>query len=215
MELPFLPEALEKIMRLPYNVDTIGVISLHVSPLFNIVSNGGYQNSYYDLENICKLVFASCEYHLPTDMIMAIADPCDNDFMILFPSIEDFKINEAKFAGVYESIVNDINFSLINFKRIHQIILRRCFIRSDYPRKLYSQACVCPSENTMLTETRQTYETLFRKISRSIKSKGSEGCEGVGVDYVYTSGDAAISHSFFVLRDYHVKDGLFDINVSR
>jgi len=107
--------------------------------------------------------------------------------------------------------VNDINFSLINF---NVSIRSSCGVVSydpTYPRKLYTRLASVRRKNTMLTETRQTYETLFRKISRSIKSKGSEGCEGVGVDYVYTSGDAAISHSFFVLRDYHVKDGLFDI----
>jgi diguanylate cyclase (GGDEF)-like protein len=211
MELPFLPEALERIMRLPYNVDTIGVISLHIAPLFNIIANGGYQNYFYDLENICKLVFASCEYHLPTDMVMAIADPCDNDFMILFPSIEDFKINESKFAKVYEAIVNDINFSLVNF---NVSIRSSCGVVSydaTYPRKLYTRLASVRRKNLMLTETRQTYENLFRKVSKSIKSKKAEGCEGVGVDYVYTSGDSAVSHSFFVLRDYHVKDGLFDI----
>jgi diguanylate cyclase (GGDEF)-like protein len=213
MELPFLPEALERIMRLPYNVDTIGVISLHISPLFNIVSNGGYQNHFYDLENICKLIFASCEYHLPTDMVMAIADPCDNDFMILYPSIEDFKINEAKFAKVYEAIVSDINFSLINF---NVSIRSSCGVVSydaTYPRKLYSRLASVRRKNVMLTETRQTYENIFRKAAKSVKSKGAMGGEEICVDYVYTIGDSAISHSFFVLKDYHVKDGLFDIMV--
>lgn len=209
--IPFLPEALESIIRIPFEVETIGVISLQIRPLFNVIRHGGYQNHFFDMENIRTVIHAACEFHLPTDMIMAIADPVDNDFFMLFPSMVDFPISESKFSSVSQAIMSDINFSLIPYNvSIYSSCGVACYdVR--YPRKLYGSLNEIRRRKILLTEEHKDYIAYFRKLMSLFRENRERFFSYFTTVYCRSANDFERTHTMFSLSEHTLKTGLFDI----
>jgi len=209
--LPFLPEALESIVKIPYAVKTIGVISLKIRPLFNVIRHGGYQNHFYDMENIRMVVHAACEYHLPTDMIMAISDPVDNDFFILFPTASDFPISEKKFSAVSQTIMSDINFSLIPYNVSISFSCGVVCYDSRYPRKLYTHLNDIRRRKILLTEVHKDYVAYFRKAMNLFHDNCERFLSYFTTTYCRNTSDLEKTHTMFTLSEHSLKTGLFDV----
>ncbi len=114
-KLPFLPQILEQIRTLDYDVKSIGILFIRVTPLFDIDKLRGIKNLFYDLENIKNILQWTFENSLPSDMYLAKSSFFDHEYVTLFPSIVDFSYNLQKFNDVCRDVSLDLFLYIINY----------------------------------------------------------------------------------------------------
>ncbi len=133
---PFLPDILETISSLDFEVQSIGTLIVRIEPLFNIESIKGPRNYYYDIENIIRIIMSCCENHFPSDTYAAVSDFFDFEFVILFPSVVDFSINRNKFIELCGEIAEDICLSTADFGIEISFASDVIYLEKENPRKL-------------------------------------------------------------------------------
>ncbi|HPJ37794.1 MAG TPA: diguanylate cyclase [Spirochaetota bacterium] len=108
----YLPAVLEEITNLDFEIKSIGTMSISLSSKKNISTVRGIKNYHYDMENISRIIMASCENHFPSDTYLCLADLYEYDFFILFPSFVDFSFNVDKFHELCKEIAGEIEISM-------------------------------------------------------------------------------------------------------
>lgn len=108
----YLPAVLEEITNLDFEIKSIGAMHISISSLIDIETVRGIKNYHYDMENIARVIMASCGNHFPSDTYLSMADIYEHDFFVLFPSIVDFSFNVDKFHELCKEIAGEIDNSL-------------------------------------------------------------------------------------------------------
>ncbi|PKL39010.1 MAG: hypothetical protein CVV44_09080 [Spirochaetae bacterium HGW-Spirochaetae-1] len=114
-KLPYLPQLLETVVNLDFELNSIGVLVIRFRPLFDFEKYFGTKNYYYDIENISIIIQKSIELIFPTDMYVGHSDIFDREFLLLFPSIIDFTLNTERFNEICREICTTIQYSLSEF----------------------------------------------------------------------------------------------------
>ena len=107
--LPFLPQVLEVISNLNFEVNSIGILYFSILEHVDIRMNFGFQTWDNIVENLRLTIQKSCESHYATDTYICISDILNQDFIVLFPSIIDFAANRDKCDRLYNEIAADVN----------------------------------------------------------------------------------------------------------
>lgn len=106
--LPYLPEVLEIITNLDFEIQSIGAMAIAIKELPDIFETRGRQNLHYDIRNIVKVIMHSCENNFASDTFYCRANIFYWDFVILFPSVADFSFNLKKFKELCTEIFQSI-----------------------------------------------------------------------------------------------------------
>jgi len=106
--LGFLPNVLESIVGLNYEIQSIGAMIIRVRELMNMSGIRGVRNLQFDIGNIVSLIASACENHFPSDTFFGIDSFYEHEFVVLFPSIVDFSINVKKFKDLCGEIFTEI-----------------------------------------------------------------------------------------------------------
>ncbi len=114
-KLPYLPQTLEQIINLDYEVRSIGVLIIKLEPLFNLRELRGQRNIDYDIENIKFIINWACQCNFPSDTYLAVTNFFSHEVIALFPSIVDFSYNPDKFKALCSDISMDFFIFILNY----------------------------------------------------------------------------------------------------
>ncbi|HOO70585.1 MAG TPA: diguanylate cyclase [Spirochaetota bacterium] len=113
--LPFLPQLLEIVSDLDFEIKSIGVLILSLDVHYDIEEFSGLKNITYDLESVKLLIIKSCELIFPSDTYVGLSDIYTYEFIVMFPSAVDFSFNRNKFNAICKEICSKINNDLIRY----------------------------------------------------------------------------------------------------
>ncbi len=107
-KLFYLPNMLEIITRLDFEIESIGVMYISTAQIAEIEKVRGIKNYHYEIENIARMILLACQYHFPSDTYLALGNFFEYEFVVLFPSIVDFSYNVHKFNELCSEIAVDM-----------------------------------------------------------------------------------------------------------
>jgi diguanylate cyclase (GGDEF)-like protein len=107
-KLFYLPNILELITSLDFEIESIGVMYISIAQMLEIENVRGMRNYHYEIENIARMIFLACQYHFPSDTYLALGNFFEYEFVVLFPSIVDFSYNVSRFNELCSEIACDM-----------------------------------------------------------------------------------------------------------
>ena len=195
---PFLPQLLEIISNLDYEVQNIGILILSIHNSFNIESNIEYKNLTYDIENIQRIIIRSTELVFPTDAFFGISDIYRYEFIILFPSVSDFRFNLVKFKEICKDISMTINENLKNFPYDFSYASDVVTLDINNPRKILSDIDGIRQNKTCISDKSVSYFS-YKKSIKSI-SKYNNLKNMIKLKNCYDTARMQVSYQYFSLK---------------
>jgi diguanylate cyclase (GGDEF)-like protein len=113
--LPFLPKLLEFITTDIDEINSIGILNIHVEPVKGV--RNFYDPHVYDIiiQNIKKTVQQVCISKYASDTYYSVSSIFEYSYTILFPSLFDFTLNKEKCHQLYNEIVETTYDFLIDY----------------------------------------------------------------------------------------------------
>ena len=158
--LPYLPQVLEQIMNLNYEVKSIGILLINTTFVEKAKEQMNYKNINYDIENINLIIQRAGELIFPSDMYLTLSDFFKNQFILLFPSIVDFSANKTEFSNICRDISLSIKESLQNLNIDISYNSGVVFIDSENPKKIYEDINKIRSRKILITKNSIKFESL-------------------------------------------------------
>jgi diguanylate cyclase (GGDEF)-like protein len=194
--LPYLPNLLDVITNLDFEVQSIGILIITVRSLIDYDSNIGYKNLFYDIENIKRIIQKSTELIFPSDTYIGLSDFYNYEFIILFPSVVDFHFNLIKFKEICKEISMTINESLKNFLSDISYSSDVTSLIQNNPRKIISDIDYARKNQNSLSDKSRlftAYQKSFKNVSKLLsinnylKLKTCYHCADLTPQYHYIS----------------------------
>ncbi len=158
--LPYLPQVLEQIMNLNYEVKSIGALLINTTFVEKAKDLMNYKNINYDIENINLIIQRAGELIFPSDMYLTLSDFFKNQFLLLFPSIVDFSANITEFSNICRDISLSIKESLQNLNIDISYNSGVVFIDNENPKKIYEDINKIRSRKILITKNSIKFESL-------------------------------------------------------
>jgi len=106
--LPFLHSSLESISNLSFEIKSIGIITVKIENISSLRQILGIPVTDFIIENLKIIIKKTCETNFSTDTFISVSDISDYNFIIKFPSIIDFSVNDEKCRTLYRKICRKI-----------------------------------------------------------------------------------------------------------
>lgn len=183
--LPFLPQLLEMITSIEFEISSIGVITVRLSPVVDLQSRYGNKVYSYALENIKFIIQKSCENYFASDTYIGISDYFEYEFTILFPSLVDFALNAEKCKNLYGEIISEIEKRMGPYPIEVSYSTGVLYYHKNDPRKLLSDLNRFRKTANTIKEKSSLYHIISAELNDSCSEDASEICECVSVEFVY------------------------------
>ena len=197
--LPFLPQILDDIYNLNFDVKSIGVLIISMEPIIRLEEYKGFMNYSYALENIKRIITRSTELIFPSDNYIGISDFYTNEFIILFPSVVDFSFNLVKFKEICKDIGIIINDNLEYFPFEISYSSDVLQLNNNNPRNIYYDIqSMRKNTNPLSDKIRiyKAYQKSFESISKKLNIK-----ELIKVHTHYNLNNGQPAYNSFVLTN--------------
>jgi len=158
--LPYLPQVLEQIMGMNFEVKSVGVIFINTSFVDKVTGHMNYKNIYYDVENISLIIQRAGELIFPSDMHAALSDFFRLQFVLLFPSIVDFSSDLDQFNNICRDISFSIKESLQNLNIDISFNSGVVYINKEQPKTIYEEINKIRSRKVIITRNTVKFGNL-------------------------------------------------------
>ena len=208
--LPFLPQVLEHIINLDFEVKSIGVLTIKAAALCDIESLRGMQNLHYDIENIKNIILWACEFNFPSDIYLSVSNFFEYEFTALFPSIVDFSHNVDRFNELCREIEGDIVLS--SFSYLHEISFSSdvIYFKKESPRKLLSDIARVEKRVHPLENKKELFLSAAHGL-RHVIDDGAPVDSVIELRHSYSLFTLEPTHHYFAFRDPVIKSDLFEV----
>jgi diguanylate cyclase (GGDEF)-like protein len=208
--LPFLPQVLEHIINLDFEVKSIGVLTIKAAALCDIESLRGMQNLHYDIENIKNIILWACEFNFPSDIYLSVSNFFEYEFTALFPSIVDFSHNVDRFNELCREIEGDIVLSAFNY--LHEISFSSdvIYFQKESPRKLLSDIARVEKRVHPLENKKELFLSAAHGL-RHVIEDGARVDSVIELRHSYNLFTLEPTHHYIAFRDPVIKSDLFEV----
>ncbi|MGV7930178.1 MAG: GGDEF domain-containing protein [Spirochaetota bacterium] len=172
-KLPYLPQTLEQIINLDYEVRSIGVLIIKLQPLFNLRELRGQRNIEYDIENIKFIIRWACECNFPSDTYLAVTNFFTYEVVALFPSIVDFSYNPEKFKGLCRDISMDFFIFILNYFFDIYFSGDVIYFEKANPRNLLEEIEHIRDRVYLLDNKRDFFVNIFNEVRHALYDSSS------------------------------------------
>lgn len=197
-QLPYLPQLLDIVSNLDFEVQSIGVLVLSFKNITESDSFSGFKNNSYDIENINRIISRSTELIFPSDNYIGISDFYKHEFIILFPSVVDFSFNIVKFKEICKEISMVINENVKYFPLDLSHSSDVSSLNAINPRKIFNDISHIRSNPDQLSDKMRVYSAYqksFKNISKIITIK-----DFIKLKDCYDTGLQKKSYHYFSLK---------------
>lgn len=167
-KLPYLPQTLEQIITLDYEVRSLGVLIIRIQPLFDMRSLRGQRNIDYDIENIRFIIGWACECNFPSDTYLSVTGFFSHEMAALFPSIADFSYNPEKFRGLCRDISMDFFIFILNYFFDIYFSGDVVYFEKCRPRSLLDEIEHIRDRVYLLDNKRDFFVTIFDEVRNAL-----------------------------------------------
>ncbi|HSV96098.1 MAG TPA: diguanylate cyclase [Spirochaetota bacterium] len=172
-KLPYLPQTLEQIINLDYEVRSIGVLIIKLQPLFNLRELRGQKNMDYDVENIKFIISWACECNFPSDIYLAVTNFFSHEVVALFPSIVDFSYNPEKFKTLCRDISMDFFVFILNYFFDIYFSGDVIYFEKWNPRNLLDEIEHIRDRVYLLDDKRDFFVNIFNEVRQALYDSSS------------------------------------------
>lgn len=194
--LPFLPELLETITNIEFEISSIGCINVKISPVVNVQSVYGNAVYNYALENIKFIIQKSCENYFASDTYIGISDFYDYEFTILFPSLVDFSLNMDKCKDLYFEISNEIEKRMVYYPLELFYSSDIIYFHKNDPRKLLTDINSVRKKGNSIKEKSSLFHVYTSCAKDGIIAGGDDLSEYLKLDTVKNIKTGQIKYQF-------------------
>lgn len=211
--LPYLPYLLEIVSSLDFEVKSIGSLVIKIDNIYNIEFINGIKNFKYDIENILRTIYKSCQLIFPSDTYIGLMEFFGLELIILFPSVVDFSFNINKFNDICKEIVLMINSQVKNFGIDISYSSDVLLFDNQNPRKIfYDINNIRKSKVQLLSKSKKFDEYI--KVFSDLNKKTSIRDYIAIVNY-YDTRTNQVTHHSFSLRDPFCDLDLFGVLIAK
>jgi hypothetical protein len=164
-KLPYLPQVLEEIINVDYEVKSIGVLILTISFIKRAKDFMNCHNVLYDVESIRMIIANSCNLVFPSDMLMCISDFFSHQFMMLFPSMFDLSSDLTGFNNICRDVSYSIRESLKNMNIDIEYSSGVVFLDRENPKKIYEDLNDIRDKKIIITNKQSGFDNLAAMIN--------------------------------------------------
>ena len=163
--LPYLPQVLEQIMDVDYEIKSIGVLVLAIRFIERARESMNCHNVFFDVENIKMIISNSCQLVFPSDMLMCISDFFSHQFMMLFPSLFDLSSDLTGFNNICRDVSYSIRESLKNMNIDIEYSSGVVFLDRENPKKIYEDLDIIRGAKNIITNNQSRFNNLAAIIN--------------------------------------------------
>ncbi len=213
-KLPYLPQTLEQIINLDFEVRSIGVLIIKLEPLFNLQSLRGQRNIDYDIENIKFIINWACECNFPSDTHLAVTNFFSYEVVALFPSIVDFSYNPEKFKGLCRDISMDFFIFILNYFFDIYFSGDVIYFEKGNPRKLLEEIEHIRDRVYLLDNKRDFFINIFNEVRHALYDSSS--LKGVlEIKSFYNLVSMEPSYHYFSSSNFIIKTDFTELLLSK
>ncbi len=170
-KLFYLPNMLEIITRLDFEIESIGVMYISTAQTVDIEKIRGIKNYHYEIENIARMIFTACQYHFPSDTYLALGNFFEYEFVVLFPSIVDFSYNVSKFNELCSEIAGDMAERLKCYNCDFSFSSDVVYFDRNNPWGLFRDIQSIKAAIRILRQKKQLVEQIFCRFNDSLSGE--------------------------------------------